>query len=294
MRSVTIIGIGRLGGALSIALSRTGYRVENLVFRTKVPDAVAGQISPSPNLIAFENIQELHSDIIFITSADPEIASISSQIASKVTKQSFVFHTSGSLSSEILSDVTNAGCSTGSIHPLVSISDTVRGSERFAGAFFCVEGQIEAVTVANEIVTNLGGKAFSIDTQFKSLYHAAAVTASGHIVALVDIASEILSKCGVEPFEAKGILMPLIRSTIENLEDQSNEKALTGTFARADAAAFERHLKALTDNVSSAARRIYLELGARSLDLAERNGQAGENVQKIRGAIKLAQETGKC
>lgn len=291
MQSVSIIGIGRLGGALALALSRADYRVENLVYRSQPPADIADRIKPPTNLIAFEDLQALSSDIVFITSADPEISIISSQIVAIIKKNTFVFHASGSLSSESLSDLANAGCLTGSMHPLVSISDPIRGSERFAGAFFCIEGQDQAVEAANKITDSLGGEAFSIDTRFKSLYHASAVTASGHVIALMDAAVEMLSKCGVEAADAKRILMPLIKSTVENMEIQSNEKALTGTFARADLLAFERHVAALSKNVSSDVLRLYLELGDRSLDLAERQGQPSEAVTRIRNGIKLAQAT---
>ncbi len=294
MQSISIIGMGRLGGALALALSRAGYRVENLIHRSKpAPSDLASLISPPPHLISFDDLKELSSDIIFITSTDPEISSISSHIASKVKNNSLVFHASGSLSSEILSELANVGCGTGSMHPLLSISDPIRGSERFAGAYFCVEGQNNAVAVGKEIVTNLGGEPFSIDTRFKSLYHASAVTASGHLVALIDIATEMLSNCGLEPEEAKRILMPLVKSTVQNLQNQSNEKALTGTFARADVAAFERHIDALSHTVSDDIRRIYLELGNRALDISEVEGASSGNAQKIRDGIKLALQTGK-
>lgn len=294
MESVSIIGIGRMGGALALALSRAGYEVENLIYRSEpVSPDIFSRISSSAHLLSFADLQYLNSDIIFITSADPEIAAISRQIASKVKAGSSVFHASGSLSSEILSDLTRVGCYTGSIHPLVSISDPIRGSKSFAGAFYCVEGQDNAVAVAKEIVANLGGESFSIDTRHKSLYHASAVTASGHLVALVDVAVEMLTKCGVEPDEAKRIMMPLIKSTLENLQGQSNAKALTGTFARADVPAFERHLDGLKESVSGEILQVYLNLGNRSLDLAELEGQDTNDIRKIRDGILLALRTAK-
>ncbi len=39
MQSVSIVGIGRLGGALALALSRAGYQVENL----SIPVECAGR-----------------------------------------------------------------------------------------------------------------------------------------------------------------------------------------------------------------------------------------------------------
>jgi len=61
-------------------------------------------------------------------------------LAKTINNKPRIFHTSGSLSSEILKDLKAVGCPTGSIHPLVSISDVRLGAERFADAYFCVEG----------------------------------------------------------------------------------------------------------------------------------------------------------
>ncbi|MGI8408985.1 MAG: Rossmann-like and DUF2520 domain-containing protein [Pyrinomonadaceae bacterium] len=289
MQSVSIIGIGRIGGALALALSRAGYNVENLIYRTPGnAEEIAHLISPPPRLIPFHELDALTTDFIFITSADPEIELISQQLASFASSDTCVFHTSGSQSSDVLSGLADRGCITGSIHPLISVSDPFMGGERLAGSYFCVEGSKAAVAIANDLVKKLKGIPFAIETRLKPLYHASAVTASGHLVALIDVAIEMLSKCGLNSAEAKQVLIPLIRSTVENVENQSTDQALTGTFARADTGAFERHIAALKENVSSQARQIYLELGERSLLLAEMQSAPGEDVEKIRNGISIA------
>lgn len=289
MHSVSLIGIGRLGGALALALAAKGYRVETLIFRNEAKaEVIAGRIVPSPEMLPFEGLSQITSDIIIITTQDSEIGEVSSKLASNLQHRPFVFHTSGSLSSDALSGLAAVGCKTGSIHPLVSISDAVLGAERFAGSYFCVEGDTEAIDLAEEIVESLGGIPFSVETKYKALYHAAAVTACGHLVALIDVAIEMMSKCGLEKEQAKKVLLPLIKSTVENLEIQNPAEALTGTFARADVETFQRHLASLKENVSGDATQIYLELGLRSLELAERQGADAEEVRKLRERVLLA------
>ena len=61
--------------------------------------------------------------------------------------------------------------------------------------------------IAEKLVTDLGGKSFSIETKYKTLYHASAVTACGHLVALLDVAFEMLSKCGLDEENCKGNLV---------------------------------------------------------------------------------------
>lgn len=292
---ISIIGIGRLGGALATALSRKNYAVENLCARNvKNAAEIIKSINPPPKILSEDELSKITSDVIFITTQDYEIEAVAEKLKNNLSNKPIVFHTSGSLSSAVLKELKDVGCAVGSIHPLVSISDWQLGAERFANAFFCVEGDEKSVRVANEIVEQLGGKPFSISTEFKALYHASAVTASGHLTALVDAAIEMLTKCGLQENEAQTILLPLIESTIENLETQATADALTGTFARADVGTLERHLEVLEKNVSPQLLEIYLLLGMRSIQLAERQGASRANLEKIREKLLLAKTNLKC
>jgi predicted short-subunit dehydrogenase-like oxidoreductase (DUF2520 family) len=287
MRTVSIVGVGRVGGALALALAEKGYQVENLVARdTEGAARIAELTGCAPKLLAEAEFSGIFSDIVLITTQDTGIVDVSKGLAAALRHRPLVFHTSGSLSSEILGDLEAVGCTTGSIHPLVSISDAEMGAGRFAGAYFCIEG--DAAAQAQEIVAALGGKPFTIETRFKTLYHAAAVTAAGHLTALLDASFEIMTKCGLKAGEAKDILLPLVRSTVENLDVQNPAEALTGTFARADSATFERHLEALRSNVSGDILEIYLQLGLRSLHLAERQGVELGRIEALREKVLMA------
>ena len=144
--------------------------------------------------------------------------------------------------------------------------------------------------VARALVRNLGGQSFSIDSESKALYHAAAVMASGHLVALFDIAAEMLVRCGVDQKSARRVLMPLVESTVKNLLSSDPAHALTGTFARGDLATVQRHLEALNANGLFDGLRAYQLLGRRSLELAKRNGANAIVVKKIVSVLDQAQE----
>lgn len=269
MISVSIIGVGRVGGALAIALPKDKYTVENLIGRA-------------------ETAAEISTDIVFITTQDSEIVAVAESLVGKLKPGTIVFHTSGSNPSSILDALKDTGCKTGSIHPLVSISSPELGPERFRGAYFCVEGVDEAVTLGKQIVADLGGNSFTIDTKFKTLYHASAVTACGHLVALFDAAVEMMTKVGLTDADAKEILLPLVTSTVQNLGEQSTAAALTGTFARADIETFTRHLNALNQYVSDDLLEIYLLLGERSLELAAKQGVSPERIDTLRTKVSIA------
>jgi predicted short-subunit dehydrogenase-like oxidoreductase (DUF2520 family) len=290
MQSVSMIGIGRVGGALAIALGRSGFNIEYLVHRDPSTANLVSAFLPSGiNLVSgSRSLPEFRADIVLVTTADPEIPGIANQLKDRLKPGAVLLHTSGSLSSEVFSDLASAGYHTGSIHPLVSVSDPVSGAENFSGAFFCVEGDDLAVATARSIVESLGGRPFSVDSAKKPLYHAAAVTACGHLVALIDVAIEMLAKCGVEKGAAQEILLPLINSTVDNLTVQTPARALTGSFARIDVTAVERHLAAIDREMSAQVRNVYLLLGERSLDLAAENGGSTVDEQRLREVISIA------
>ncbi|MEJ7701476.1 MAG: Rossmann-like and DUF2520 domain-containing protein [Pyrinomonadaceae bacterium] len=290
MKSVSIIGVGRLGGALAIALARKKYNIENLFFKNKSKTDISQFINSQPVKLFENEYSQIASETIFITTRDSEIEKVADHLAKKLRCLPFIFHTSGSLSSKNLKVLKAIGCKVGSVHPLASISDAVSGAEHFAGAYFCVEGDPEAVLAAEKLVRDLGGKSFSIETKYKALYHASAVTACGHLVALIDVAIEMLTKCGLKEAHAQEILMPLVKSTIENLNTQKPSEALTGTFARADVETFENHLQIMKKTVSKDVLEVYLQLGFRSLHLAGEQGADEKNIAKMQNKILLAKK----
>jgi predicted short-subunit dehydrogenase-like oxidoreductase (DUF2520 family) len=167
------------------------------------------------------------------------------------------------------------------MHPLISVSDPVSGAESLRRAFFCIEGETAAQTVARSLVGALGAESFSINTKDKALYHAAAVMASGHMTALFDIAMEMLTHSGLTARRARAVLIPLLRSTVENLSTSDPAHALTGTFARADTSTVRRHLAALSSSALRDALAAYTLLGLRSLLLAGRAGANSEALKEI-------------
>ncbi|MDQ3633370.1 MAG: DUF2520 domain-containing protein [Acidobacteriota bacterium] len=296
MKSVSIIGVGRVGGALALALCEKGYRIENLISHNiENASKIAEQISSSPGIKTLQNFQITSEDIIFIAVQDSEIKNVVEKLTQNPPKnETFFFHTSGSLSSEVLSLLKNNKCKTGSIHPLVSISDSFIGVKRFKDSYFCVEGDSEAVKIAEKIVEDLGGKSFSIETKYKTLYHASAVTACGHFAALINTAAEMLETCGIKKSEAKKILMPLVKSTFENMEEQSFAEALTGTFARGDLETLEKHIETLKENATREQAAIYLLLGEQSLKLAGEQGINKNTLEKMTKKISLAKKNFRC
>lgn len=287
--TISIIGAGRLGTALALALDRRGYSIEAIMARRLAhARRAAATIDAHARALSATQLDSLpSSNLIFITTPDDQIAHVAARLAASVEKRKGLaqgrtaMHCSGALSSDVLSPLRAKGFATGSMHPLVSISDASQGAESLRGAFYCIEGASAAVRIARAVVRDLGGESFSINSRDKALYHAAAVMASGHMVALFDIAVEMLKHCGLKEKRAHAVLLPLMESMLGNLSALDAAHALTGTFARADTATMLRHLDALTASSMDDALGVYRLLGKRSLRLAKKLGVDGEALKKI-------------
>jgi predicted short-subunit dehydrogenase-like oxidoreductase (DUF2520 family) len=291
--SLNIIGTGRLGTALGIALSKKGYDVIACVSRERKKAEQAARLI-GKNVVPFSSKQLSqipNSDLIFITTPDDVIEEVAEQLSEIYTtsnKPNFAFHTSGALSSKELQALKKQKISMGSLHPLISISDSVNGSELLCKAFYCIEGDKKAVVFADKIVSDLGGRSFSIKTKDKVLYHASAVMACGHLIALFDLSVEMLTNCGLNSLQARQSLLPLVQSTVDNLLISEPSKALTGTFARADLTTVEKHLTALRNSKLDEAMKAYILLGLRSLELARQNGKDEKTINQIKQMLDKA------
>lgn len=292
--TVSIIGAGRLGTALALALASQGYSIEALVARRLRHAQKAWRALGRHGLALSERqLADLPpSQILLITTPDDVIESVARRLAGSqkvMPAGRTVLHTSGALSSAVLRSLIAVGFHTGSLHPLVSVSAPTSATN-FRGAFFCFEGDPAAVRVARRIVRQLGGRGFAVAPRNKALYHAAAVMASGHMTALFDIAIEMLGRCGLSGPRARKILLPLVESAARNLSAMEPARALTGTFARGDVDTVRRHLTAIEEESLPDALAAYVLLGRRSLALTKRSKPGAATSAKISKLLKLSEK----
>ncbi len=284
--SVAIIGSGRLGTALAIALEQKGYSIDALISRRRTSARKAADLldAPVPALAAKDLGVLPAADLVLIATPDdqiPAVVELLLGLKSEVSRKPVVLHTSGALSAKILAPLSKKGWTAGSVHPLASVSEPRTGALALRGAYWCVEGDAAAVRVAKNLVRDLEGKSFSIASDFKPLYHAAAVMTAGNVVALFDVALEMLGQCGLKRKEAQRILSPLLLTAVQNLNDKDPAKVLTGTFSRGDVETVKRHLAALKSSELTDALELYRLLGKRSLKLTGKYPQITEILEKV-------------
>ncbi|MFW6124113.1 MAG: Rossmann-like and DUF2520 domain-containing protein [Acidobacteriota bacterium] len=266
MNRVAVIGAGRLGTTLGRALLKKGFTITAISCRSlssaKKSAEIIGQGFPlTDNKKAIKN-----AEIIALTVPDDQIKDLVNELSSTELKHKFIFHCSGILSSEILEPLKESGAVTACIHPIQSFSINSRDSQVFKDIYFSVEGNKKAQKLSNEIIKKLGGCCFPIDPKNKPLYHTACTMASNYLVVLLGLAENLLEKAGVKKEFRKGMLFPLVKGTLNNINRDGIVRSLTGPIARGDIETLKSHLKCLKNSPSIL--RIYRELARQALEIA--------------------------
>ena len=253
--AVGIIGPGRAGLGLALALRRAGIRVLGVHGRRRkaVPRGVRLSVGDVPPWLG-------EADIILLAVRDDALEGAVRQLAPahSALAGSVVLHLSGALTSRVLAPLRRAGAAVGSLHPLMTVSaDPALAARRFRGAAFALEGDRQAVRAATRIAQALGGMPFEVPAAAKVRYHAGAVFASNYLVAMLGAAEALLQAAGLSERHAREALGPLAAASVANVARVGPVRALTGPVARGDAAVVRRHMAALP----AALKRSYAAAG---------------------------------
>lgn len=201
--TVTIVGRGRgrVGSATASALRAAGIRVHGPTGR--------GETVPA-------------ADVVLLCVPDDQITAV----AARIDAAGPVGHMSGATA---LTDAVTFG-----IHPLQTFAGG-EGAAAFRGIGGAIAGRTpDDLAVARELAVRLGATPFVIDDAQRAAYHAAASIASNYVLTLLAAAEEVARAAGLDAADARGLLAPLVRRTVENWAVRGPADALTGPVARGD------------------------------------------------------------
>jgi predicted short-subunit dehydrogenase-like oxidoreductase (DUF2520 family) len=280
MNAISIIGAGRLGTSLGVALSKKGYRIKFISCRTSL-SAEESRMIIGEGKASIDNIQTARAgDIVILCLPDEEILSVTKELADAriYWSEKFIFHCSGLLSSEVLKPLKTKGALTASIHPVQSFAHKKTPPEQFENIYFGLEGEPKALEKSQKIIQKLGGRSFIIEAGNKALYHTACSIASNFFVVLLDTASSLLKQVGLQEEQAFQVLLPLVKGTLHNVKKFDIHTSLTGPVIRGDKASVEKHLEALRKFPPF--YEMYRRLAFQALEIASREKKL--SVQKIK------------
>ncbi|MCH2530791.1 MAG: DUF2520 domain-containing protein [Dehalococcoidia bacterium] len=266
---VAVLGAGRLGSSLAIALDKAGYTVAAITSRQ--PTHREWLNSHITTGIVVENVQTAVNvaNIVFITGPDAYIEKICSGV--KWRSHQAVIHCAGAMSLAPLDTARVAGAQTGGFHPLQTFP-TIDSYERLQDVSFAIESASpELLGWLRILAEDLGGSAFQIESSQRAAYHASAVMACGLLSGLTGLSAEMWESLGIERTEALRRLIPLLRATVDALDEKGLPHAITGPFVRGDIETITMHLEA-TANKSIGIRNAYAALALASLHIAKEQG----------------------
>ena len=282
--TVGVVGAGAVGTALGVAISRAGWPVRAVSSRDRAKlDRFAGLVPtarPFPDPVAVVDEVEL----VILAVPDDAVASVAERL--RLYAGQAMVHTSGLLDAQVLHPALAAGSHIGAFHPLVSFtSDVERSVAGLRGATAALEGDDTLVELLADLAERLGLVPVRLPAGSKPAYHAAAVLASGGLVALLDAIASLAATAGIAEDGALGIYGRLLEQTLANARAGGIDEALTGPVVRGDIGTLESHVAALRAH-APAVLDLYLALARRELQIAERRGAlTPEQVRRVATAL---------
>ena len=241
-----VVGAGRLGTALAAGLRHAGHEVEGPLGRGEQPPRCQALIVCVP---------------------DAEIESAARALAGSAP---MIGHTSGATPLDALGP---SGAEAFGMHPLQTFAEG-SGPEAFVGAGCAIAGQTpRALELARGLACDLGMTPFEIEDAGRAAYHAAASMASNFLVTLEAAAERLAGGAGLAPAEARALLAPLVRRTVDGWTELGPEGALTGPVARGDSATVDAQRAAVADSAPELLG-LFDALVERTRDLAARGAPA--------------------
>ncbi len=283
---IGIIGAGTVGTALAVRLSRKGYRIASVTSRSPssalrlTQMAGSGKVYDTPQAVAD------HADFVFITTPDDAIPTVVNQVAWHHGQ--YVVHCSGADSLDVLEPARIIGAQVGSFHPLQTFASIQKAIDNLPGSTFALEAEGSLLDILKSMAEDLEGHWIKLGAGDKAAYHTAAVMTSNYLVTLVKLATDLWGSFGIPRDQAIQALLPLLKGTINNIENLSVPNALTGPIARGDVGTVQIHLKTL-EETSPAIVPAYCELGLQTIPVAKAKGKISEQqAARLEDLLKTA------
>ena len=280
--SCQIIGTGRAGRALTLAMSQAGYRFTWIGSkRGEKAEELAKEVGCRSFGVGFDGFDEVPGFLI-IAVPDNQISIIASTAADRITgNNTIVAHLSGALGSDVLNDVRIAGASAMAFHPAQTFTTESDPEAVFKGICFDMEGDDPACRFGEELALALGAQPVKLRPEQRIRTHLAMSVASNFTVALMRMAEDIMRNAQIDDKTARKMLIPLFRQTASNIIDSGTGTALTGPIARGDSTVIRKHLAVLKD-MEDTYSSLYRAIANIILDMSvERGDITDERASKL-------------
>jgi predicted short-subunit dehydrogenase-like oxidoreductase (DUF2520 family) len=234
IQTIVILGAGRLGTHLAVALARQGLDILQVYNRTP---SRGQSLALKTGACHTSDLRQIipTADLYILTVSDTAVAEIAGQIN---LERKLVVHTSGSLDMSVLSPVSE---NIGVLYPLQTFSQHRRIS--FRSIPICVEaGSARDGKRLAILAGKLSQRVVFLDSGHRRMLHLGAVFVSNFTNYLYAVTEDMLRHQQI-PFDLLG---PLILHTARNVGHGDLFSSQTGPAARGDLPVLEKHYDLLT------------------------------------------------
>ena len=273
MLNIGFIGAGTTGTALASRLDQQGFIINAVNSRTLASaERLANRVEKCKVFPTAQDVAD-KSQLVFITTPDDVISSIANSV--KWHDKQYIVHCSGVHSVDIMASAQKYGTQTGCFHPLQTFADIEQAFNNIPGSTFALEASEPLLTILKEMAISLTGDWVILKPGDKALYHTAAVFACNYLVTLVKLATDLWNDFGIPKEQAIKALLPLLRGTLQNIQNIGLPNCLTGPIARGDLGTISKHLSTLaTENTT--VLQSYKLLGLNTIPIALAKGKIDE------------------
>jgi predicted short-subunit dehydrogenase-like oxidoreductase (DUF2520 family) len=266
---VAVIGPGRVGTAVALALPRPPYEVVAVAGRGETGVVAFTARLPSAAVSSPAEAAQ-RADLVLVCVPDDVLPELVRRVAAAdaVREGSRWVHTSGGYGAEVLRPVQLAGARVAACHPAVTFPDPDRGLQGLAGASWAVTAPERDLGWARVLVTDLRGSPVTVPERARTLYHVGLAIGSNATTTVVTLARDLLLGAGI--VDPNRFLGPLVTTSAAGAAERG-AAALTGPVRRGDAGTVARHLRELRE-VMPEAVEAYVALSRLALRYARRAG----------------------
>jgi len=276
---VGIIGCGRVGSALALALADRGGRggVRFAGAFSRVRSRARSLVRRCGSGRVFTTLLEAAAsvDVLLICVPDAAVAEVGAALRGAAgIRRRIVLHCSGALDLSPLRPLGRRGVAVGSLHPLAAFPPARKtgAADPFSRPVgFTVEGGLRAANAGRKIVASLGGISLP-RPQSRAAYHLVASMIANHVTVLAALSLDLLRRrAGIGRSGVRRAFVTLLRTAADRIEDVGPEGALTGPAARGDLVTLRRHLTVLASERPEL-REIYRALSVEAVRIARGRG----------------------
>lgn len=262
---VGIVGGGRVGSALGVALERAGHQVVAVSAISAPSLRRLEDRLPHAAVVAADEVVA-RADAVLLAVPDDALALVVRGLADTGVWRpgQIVVHVSGAHGLKVLAPAAQARALPLALHPVMAFTGRGEDLSRLVGISYGVTAPEELRPVAEALVVEMEGEPVWIPDDKRPLYHAALTIGANYVTTVVAEAGELLQQAGVA--QPAVMLGPLLGAALDN-GLRLGDAGQTGPVVRGDARTVAAHIETLRAQAPDAVS-VYVALARRTADRA--------------------------